>query len=448
MFLRYFQKGEQLTADKLNSLVDAIRQSAIQSGPGYNVQQTPSGTTLSITPGTSAGSGGSTVADCVWSVSDTSEVNENGSIHMMLTVGCWEIEHTGKWPEGSSIIHPYKVLDLAGETEGWIGVYVEINLDQKNQILNQTAAVKIGFARTWRESNSVIQRTYLAGVTISNDASGNPYISYIDQYCPTPRITPAPTCPFLIEDWGMGETTDPQISIRSTTVERNYPTGMDDTNTYRLTIPNSQDWMAVYCIILTDAEGNIRAVENAVTLGLETQYRDSSQYVTYFLLGEVNCGYDADGNRVITHIYNACSGPFITGAVNPANGLVIPRGTSQACAAQVLDNTDAGVTKVKVSRFQVNNRYPQGMSITVEYLDVPTPSTGYIYCLMKYVANDVILKPEEDAIVLAFHPTIKTNTANEQYFLIATVIVENGAVTQIDNVCENPYPNPCLLKWN
>lgn len=66
MMLRFFQRGEPITADKLNDIVSAVRANEVAPGVGYAVFKTPAGTTLSITPGASGGGGGGggTAAPC------------------------------------------------------------------------------------------------------------------------------------------------------------------------------------------------------------------------------------------------------------------------------------------------------------------------------------------------------------------------------------------------
>lgn len=58
MFLRYFQRGEPISAEKLNSIVDAVRANEVTPGDGYTVAKTPAGTSLNITSGSGGGGGG------------------------------------------------------------------------------------------------------------------------------------------------------------------------------------------------------------------------------------------------------------------------------------------------------------------------------------------------------------------------------------------------------
>jgi len=58
MFLRYFQRGEPISADKLNDIVNAVRANEVTPGDGYTVSKTPVGTSLNIASGSSGGGSG------------------------------------------------------------------------------------------------------------------------------------------------------------------------------------------------------------------------------------------------------------------------------------------------------------------------------------------------------------------------------------------------------
>jgi hypothetical protein len=93
-------------------------------------------------------------------------------------------------------------------------------------------------------------------------------------------------------------------------------------------------------------------------------------------------------------------------------------------------------------------RWPQGMGVGYPAYKITITQTSYFYVKLVYATNDVIVKPDEDAITIAHYTTLKTNTVNEEYILIAIVEVADGAITKITNQCENVTANPCNLKWN
>lgn len=450
--LHYFRRGEQITADQLNIILDSIRRNTLTDGSGYTLNRTPYGTSLRINQTVATGGGGGGGATvCKWRVEDISEPGENGKLHLKIRVHVNELQDVHRWPTGTSVEQPYKDIDLGdNRTEGWAGVYLRIDVNQKNIPLDGDDGLNIYEMNGWAQESSVVQITYISGVTISNDTEGNPYISFIDNYCPSPYVKPAPSCAFLIEDNGFGLTVNPKISIRSATIQRHYPTGMDDTNTYVLTIPDSQQWWAVYAVLVTDSDGNIQFEENDVTLSLESTYKESTEGLTYFLLGEVNTGYDAESNRVIDYIYNACQVPFITGAVT-GTGIVIPRGTSAPCPFGATKEVVGGYDFVKINQNTVatpNARWPVEMGPGHSPYYIRITETTYIYIKILYVDDDVVVNPEPYGVTIDYGPELKENTVNEEFVLVSVVVVEDGAIKTVTNTCANVTANPCNLKWN
>jgi hypothetical protein len=442
----YFHRGMPVTADQLNSLVDWVRRNTLTAGVGYTLNQSPGGTSLSLRQESAGGAGGSAATLCSWRVEDISEVI-SGRLHLKIRVHCEAVRPSGRYPTDTSAETPYRDIDLGDNREaGWTGVYVEIKVDQKNNILAGDDGINIHEVNGWVEGNSVRQVTYIAGVTISDDGKGGVYISYIDNYCPNVVVKDAPTCAFLIENNTVPFSENLQILIRSTSIDRHYPTGMNDTDTYNLVIPTGQQWHAVYCIMATDAQGNIQFEENDVTLSIETEYKTSTPYLTYSLLGEVNTGFDENSKRVIDFIYNTCLVPSVRGAINPSNGFVIPRGTSQACPALVSDVSDNQGPQISIATFLVQNRYPQGMSISGTY-KLRLDETSYIYCKLQYVPNDVILLQTTEGITIYNSTDLLENTTDIEYVLLATVTITDDKISKIENVCQSVYPNPCNLKW-
>jgi hypothetical protein len=451
MFLRYFQRGEPISADKLNDIVNAVRANEVAPGNGYTVAKTSAGTTLNITAGASGGGGGGGVAPvCNWNVVDVSEPDDNGKLILKIKVNVSPIEPGGRYPTGTSKETPYKVITLGELDASWQCVYLRIVVDQKNNILEGDEGINVNYVgNAWPESNSVIQNTYLAGITISDDGEGSTYISDITNFCPVVKVQPAPTCAFKIEDYSLGTSVNPQISIRSTTIERHYPTGMDDTNTYVLTIPNTQEWWAVYAALVTDSVGNILFGPNDVTLTLSETYLDSTPNLTYFLLGEVNTGYNADSQRVIDYIYNACQVPFITGAVS--NGTIVPRGTVASCPFGTTKEVVGGYDFVRINQNTVatpNARWPVGMGPGYSPYYIRITETTYIYVKILYVENDVIVDPNDYAVTIAAFSELQENTVNDEYVLVSVVTFEGGEITEITNSCMNVTANPCNLKWD
>ena len=119
--------------------------------------------------------------------------------------------------------------------------------------------------------------------------------------------------------------------------------------------------------------------------------------------------------------------------------------------------TDATVTDNGTKTFRVevrqqvvlapNARWPQGMSIDGPPFRITLTESSYIYLKYVYVNNDVIIKPDEDAITIAHNKDPFVNTVNEEYVLIATVKIKDNVLT-ITNACPLNYPQPCHLNWS
>lgn len=441
-----------VTADQLNSLVDWVKRNTITAGVGYTLSQSPGGTSLSLRQENVGGlSGGGGASLCAWRVEDISVRAQSGKLNLKLRVYCTAIQPSGKYPDGTSESVPYKDIDLGENREaGWTGVYVEVNVNQKNEIIDGEGQVVIREFNGWAKDSSVRQITYIAGVTISDDGEGGVYISYIDNYCPNVVVKPAPTCPFLIEDYTIEGSENLTIAIRSTAIQRHYPDGMNDTDTYTLAVSDDQLWHAVYCILVTDQQGNINFApdEGNITLSLETEYKDSTATETYFLIGEVNSGYDADGKRVIDYIYNSCAIPSVSGAINPSTGIVIARGTSQACPFLVSDASIGEAMRIEVAQAMINNRWPDGMGIDEPAYLAGISASSYVYAAIVWDTTTMQIGNQTSDISIVVEIQPKDNTTDTEYILLATVTVGNGKIKKISNVCMQPSPDPCALDWS
>jgi hypothetical protein len=440
-----------VSADQLNSLVDWVRRNNITSGVGYSLNQTPAGTSISFTSQAGGGGGGGGVAPaaCTWRVEDISEPAGGGTLNLKVRVYVDQLRDVNRWPTGTSAEQPYFDIDLNGDYPWW-GIYLRVEVDQKNVPLDDPYGIVVREGYDWAKESSIVQVTYIAGVTISNDELGNPYISYIDNYCPNPVIKPAPSCAFLIEDYQLTSGANQKISIRSTAIDRHYPTGMDDTNTYVLDIPDTQNWFAIYAVLITDEVGNIDFETNGVTLGLFSTYKRTSERLTYFLLGEVNLGYDENSNRVITYIYNACAVPFITGGVDWV-GNVVPRARGVACRFTIYDNSTLEEQAVIVTAGVVNciqdYRWPYEMMGGSDYRVGGISTMTYIYVSILYVTNDVVVDPLSMSVRIHVSADLMANDANTEYILLGIVFYDGSKITRIQNFCINATANPCNLLW-
>lgn len=167
-----FQAGrpltEEVTADKLNQLVDAIRQCELNSGVGYDVARGPGGTTLTVKPGVMASAApGATVilgmTNSGMSHTDATVVNPGTSSYGMEC----------KTPTGS-----YTTAFVHGVTSGYSAVFNTAN--SQTSVAGTTKFITdgdtaTGFGNYYSLSLSDIHRRI--GLTINNvegfTSSGN-----------------------------------------------------------------------------------------------------------------------------------------------------------------------------------------------------------------------------------------------------------------------------------
>jgi hypothetical protein len=125
-------------------------------------------------------------------------------------------------------------------------------------------------------------------------------------------------------------------------------------------------------------------------------------------------------------------------------------GSTGVCPFEITVKNQAGdgiPARIIIAQGQIDNRWPEGMGLGFpEYL-LPIEETCYIYCKMVFQNGDVILEPAANAITFMVSADLQPSTENDQFVLVGTVIVEDGKITQIYNVCSSITPNACLLNW-
>jgi len=116
---QYFRRGEPITADKLNALVDGVLANRLQPGKGYVVTNTSRGTSLNITTG--GGGGVSAAVLCPFQVTTANEGNDwKFKVEWGLIGG--KIP-TGMFPGGDPpLIMPWE--------DGWVCAYVTFVTDR------------------------------------------------------------------------------------------------------------------------------------------------------------------------------------------------------------------------------------------------------------------------------------------------------------------------------
>ena len=117
---------------------------------------------------------------------------------------------------------------------------------------------------------------------------------------------------------------------------------------------------------------------------------------------------------------------------------------------EVTDVSEGEVLKVEVAQNQIAGRWPEGMGIGNPPFILELSGSSYIYAAIYWDTVNLVIGPDADAITILQSNDLLANTSTMQYILLATVTVTGSppAITQIDNVCTQPVPNPCLLDWS
>ena len=126
-------------------------------------------------------------------------------------------------------------------------------------------------------------------------------------------------------------------------------------------------------------------------------------------------------------------------------------GTSAPCPFGATKEVVGGYDFVRINQNTVatpNARWPVGMGPGYSPYYIRITETTYIYVLIEYVENDVIVDPNSTAISIFPSPNLMENTTNTEYVLVSVVAFAAGAITDITNTCANVTANPCNLKWN
>jgi hypothetical protein len=175
--------------------------------------------------------------------------------------------------------------------------------------------------------------------------------------------------------------------------------------------------------------------------------------------------YFQRGEPITSDKLNAIVDAVRANEVTPGNGYFVnktPAGTSlsispgtasggttqkSVCPFEVTDASIGTMLKVEVTQGLVAGRWPDGMSLGGPPYILEISQSCYIYCKLQYVPNDVILDSNSDAITFLQSNDLQENTVDEEYVLVATIVVTGTKITNITNVCAQIIPNPCNLKW-
>lgn len=130
-----------------------------------------------------------------------------------------------------------------------------------------------------------------------------------------------------------------------------------------------------------------------------------------------------------------------------------PGGTSAVCPFAVSNASVGTSLKVQIQTGTVltptGARYPDGMSIEEPPFYLEISETCFIYCKISYIENTVTVVVESTGITLLQSAEALPNTVDDEYVLLATVVVEPSPakIKSITNICLPVAANPCNLNW-
>lgn len=431
------QRGMTIMAEQIQRINAAVKQVAVRPGVGYTVSQGAGGTSILINSGLLAGT-----RPCPFRVSDASVTASGGAVTLKVQVHqdpvLGTIDETypqGRYPFGMSSdpdALPF-ILELQ-QTEGWEGIYLNLLVNQYNDIDPSPTAITISAEHEPKNGTSIYQRFLLASV-FKKSAGGTLYISEIANACPAVYPRTPPACPFLVEDDSTSE--NARISIRSGLVANTLPDGMTLSDNYRMAISDSQDYWIIYIGMIV-SNGVIQTTPGSITIFAADSYQVNTPTYVYFKIAEIQAYYNIDGVRYIGWILNSCAIPFVAG------------GGTTKCWFQCTDASIGTDLKVKVAQDQIAGRYPDGMGAGFPDFILEISQSCYIYAKVLFNTTTLEIATGSTAITVLQSNDLQENTASEQYILLAAIATGTDPVriTQINNVCERPVPNPCALAWS
>jgi hypothetical protein len=326
------------------------------------------------------------------------------------------------------------VIELQ-QQEGWEGIYLNLLVDQYNNIDPSPTAITVSAEHEPKNGTSIYQRFLLASV-FKKIADGTLYISEIANACPAVYPRTPPACPFLVEDDSTSEVA--RISIRSGLVANALPDGMTLSDNFRLVISTSADYWIVYIGMIV-SNGVIQTTPGSISIFTSDAYLVNTPTYVYFKIAELQTYYNVDGLRYVGWILNSCAIPFVSG------------GGGAKCWFQCSDASEGTRLMVKVAQDQIAGRWPDGMGLGFpDFILRDISQSCYIYAKILFNTTTLEIETGSDSITILQSNDLQQNTASEQYILLATIITGTAPVriTEINNVCAQPIPNPCTLAWS
>ena len=179
----YFQRGVSISVERLNQMIDLIRQALIQPGPGYSFNRSWGGTTLNIEAQGAVGGGGGTApaAVCPFQVSDVSEPGGGGQLTVKIEIAYGLVQN--RIPDGMVLGTPY-VLD--GVQDSNFYVYCVLEYDSTTlQLRSESTAISFMVDSQLKTNDTTTEYVVVAIVQVdaTGGPAGGPYIKKIESTC-------------------------------------------------------------------------------------------------------------------------------------------------------------------------------------------------------------------------------------------------------------------------
>lgn len=117
-----------------------------------------------------------------------------------------------------------------------------------------------------------------------------------------------------------------------------------------------------------------------------------------------------------------------------------------ACPFEVTDVSTAEQLKINIAWGVIANRIPTGMFPNNDpQLVMDITDSSFVYAAITFDLDTLNVS----GVAFSVESEIQANTTTTQYWLIATVTVDNTGlapvISKILNVCQQPYASPCQL---
>lgn len=121
-------------------------------------------------------------------------------------------------------------------------------------------------------------------------------------------------------------------------------------------------------------------------------------------------------------------------------------GSSLPCPFECTDASQGTTLKVQIAWGLIYQMLPTGMMPDNDPpLKLTVTDSCYIYSKIIFNTNSL----QVTGVEFSVETDIKSNTDSTQYNLVAVVLVDSTGtdpvISSINNICQQPYPNPCSL---